>query len=61
MGLQIHDRGGVILAKAETRAQAVAMLRAYVATAPGREDELTMVTIGPSGSIVLREDVFDVA
>jgi hypothetical protein len=51
----------MILARAETRSEGVAMLRAYVATAPGREDELTMVTLGPAGSVVLREDVFDVA
>lgn len=36
------------------------MLRAYALTAPGREEEITLVSLSSDGRELAREDLFDI-
>jgi hypothetical protein len=65
-----HDHGNVYvvrdgdltLSSAESEASAVATLRALVATAPGREEDLALIELDPSGRPLGQpRDIFDLA
>ena len=56
---EIRDAAGLRLAMAVERSDAESILRAFVATAPGREDEIFLVTVDPDGLAQAREDIFD--
>jgi len=54
--------GNLTISSAESEASAVAMLRALVATAPGREDDLALIELDPSGCPLGQpRDIFDFA
>ena len=54
--------GALTVCSDEREASAVAMLRALVATAPGREDDLVLIELDPSGRPLGQpRDIFDLA
>jgi hypothetical protein len=53
--------GDLTLGSAESEASAVAMLRALVATAPGREEDLALIELDAGGRPLGQpRDIFDV-
>ena len=56
----LHDRAGQLLGTSGSHAEGVRMLQAYVLTAPGREDDVFLVSLSADGREIVREDLFDI-
>jgi hypothetical protein len=56
----LHDRAGQVLGTTGSHAEGVRMLQAYVLTAPGREDDVFLVSLSADGRQIAREDLFDI-
>jgi hypothetical protein len=56
----LRDVSGAHLGESPSHEAAVRMLRAYVATAPEKEDTVFLAILSADGREIAREDLFDV-
>lgn len=57
---ELRDYDGSVLAETGSHSEGVRMLQAFVLTAPGREDDVFLVSLSADGREIAREDSFDV-